>query len=314
MSQKNNSNYSNRGGGGPQNGKGNMFRRNGPGKFNSRSNQSRIGERHGGGPRKDSAGKLAAHSDLATLTYCEKGSSNLLTNLKEFTDGLRIICGREFGTLFEFERTGKYPEFTVPELITQELADEIEITSIQDNIDDPNTDNEVREEPLVPIEVIRAKQIRSAAQMEALERARLESWKIKVSLIAKEEQRFTENKAKLYWIMRGNLSKSSEEKLVEHLGDEWERIQSSHDVLELWKAIVATHNAISSGNNEMDKIRMERAFQTLRQGPDETPLMFKERFTKTLEAVKQLGVDISGNADPNYSQARLALMEILEFL
>ncbi len=83
MSQKNNSNYSNRGGGGPQNGKGNMFRRNGPGKFNGRSNQSQIGERHGGGSRKDSAGKLAARSDLATLTYCEKGSSNLLTNLKE---------------------------------------------------------------------------------------------------------------------------------------------------------------------------------------------------------------------------------------
>ena len=314
MSQKNSSNYPNRGGGGPQNGKGNHFRRNGPGKFNGRSNQSRFGEKHGGGSQKDSAGKLAARSDLATLTYCEKGSSNLLTNLKEFTDGLRIICGREFGTLFEFERTGKYPEFALPELITQELADEIEITSIQENIDDPNTDDELRQELLGAIEVIRANQIRSAAKMESLERGRLEAWKVRVGLIAKEEQRFNENKAKLYWIMRGNLSKSSEEKLVEHLGDKWETIQSSHDVLELWKAIVATHNAISSGNNEMDKIRMERAFQTLRQGPDETPLMFKERFTKTLEAVKQLGVDISGNADPNYSQARLALMEILEFL
>ncbi len=114
------------------------------------------------------------------------------------------------------------------------------------------------------IEVIRAKQIRSAEKMESLKRAILESWKIKVGLIAKEQQKFTENIAKLYWIMRGNLSKSSEEKLVEHLGDEWERIQGNHDVLELWKAIIATHNAISSGNNDMDKIRMERAFQTLR--------------------------------------------------
>ncbi len=166
MSQNNNSNYPNRGGGGPQIGKGNNFRRNGPGKFNGRSNQSRFGEKHGGGSQKDSAGKLAARSDLATLTYCEKGSSNLLTNLKEFSDRLRIICGREFGTLFDFERTGKYPEFTAPELITQELADEIKITSIQENIDDPNTDDEVRQELLVAIEVIRAKQIRSAAKME----------------------------------------------------------------------------------------------------------------------------------------------------
>jgi hypothetical protein len=280
MSQKNNSNNSNRGGGGPQNGKGSNFRRNGPGKFNGRSNQSRSGEKHGGGSQKDSAGKLAARSDLVTLTYCEKGSSNLLTNLKEFTDGLRIICGREFGTLFAFETTGEYPDFIAPELVTQELADEIEITSIQENIDDPDTDDEVRQELLAAIEVIRAKQTRSAARMECLERGRLESWKVQVAKIARAEQKFTEDKAKLYWVMRGNLSKSSEEKLVGHLGEEWERIQRSYDVLELWKAIVATHNAISSGNNDMDKIRMERAFQTLRQGPEESHQCSKSALRK----------------------------------
>jgi hypothetical protein len=77
-----------------------------------------------------------------------------LTNLKEFSEGLRIICGREFGTLFDFERTGKYPSFASTKLMTQKLADEIEITSIQDNIDDPNTDEEVQQELLVAIEVI----------------------------------------------------------------------------------------------------------------------------------------------------------------
>jgi hypothetical protein len=204
MSQKNNPNYSNRGGVGPQNGKGNHFRRNGPGKFNGRLNQSRSGEKQGGASQKDNAGKLAARSDLATLTYCEKGSSNLLTNLKEFTDGLRIIRGREFGNLFEFERTGKYPQFVAPELITQELADENEIMSIQDDIDDPNTDDELRQELLGALEVIRAKQIRTAAKMESLERSRLETWKIQVSIIAKDQQKFIENKSKLYWIIIGN--------------------------------------------------------------------------------------------------------------
>ncbi len=47
MSQKNNSNYSIRGGVGTQNGKENIFHRNGLGKFNGRSNQSRFGEKHG---------------------------------------------------------------------------------------------------------------------------------------------------------------------------------------------------------------------------------------------------------------------------
>ncbi len=58
MSQKNKSNYPNRGGGGPQIGKGNNFRRNGPGKFNGRSNQSHSSEKHGGGSQKDSAPRL----------------------------------------------------------------------------------------------------------------------------------------------------------------------------------------------------------------------------------------------------------------
>ncbi len=80
--------------------------------------------------------------------------------------------------------------------------------------------------------------------------------------------------------------------------------------MELWIAIIATHNALPSGNSEMDKIRMQRVFQTLRQRPEETPLMFKERFMVTLDGVKQLGVDISGNADPSYLPSNLALRYI----
>ncbi len=79
--------------------------------------------------------------------------------------GLRIISGREFRTLFDFERTGSYPNFAPTEFTSQELADEIEITSIQDNIDDPNTDEGTREELVVAIEIIRAKQIGSAANL-----------------------------------------------------------------------------------------------------------------------------------------------------
>ncbi len=104
MSQKNNSlNNSGRGGGGPQVGRNNQVRRGGSGKFRARGSSSRFGERHGGAALKDNAGKIGARSDLVVLTYCEKGSSALLTNLKEFEEGRRIISGREFGTLFDFE-------------------------------------------------------------------------------------------------------------------------------------------------------------------------------------------------------------------
>jgi hypothetical protein len=127
----------------------------------------------------------------------------------------------------------------------------------------------------------------------------------------KESVKFMENKAKLYWIIRGNLSKTSEEKLIEHLGEEWEAIQGRHDALDLWNAIVATHNAVSSGNNDMDIIKMRRHFEIIRQGPDETPLQYKERFKNALDAIQQLGVDISGeNGDATFSPHNLALRYI----
>ncbi len=80
-------------------------------------------------------------------------------------------------------------------------------------------------------------------------------------MIAKESLKFSDNKAKLYWIMRGNLSFSSKEKLNKDLGDEWEAIQGPHDALDLWNAIVATDNTVSLGNIDMNQIKMRRPFE-----------------------------------------------------
>jgi hypothetical protein len=88
MSQRNTSNSFGRGGGSPSLGKSNQVRRNGPGKFRVRGGNSRFGEKQGGAAQKDNAAKIGARSDLVILTYCEKGSSALLTNLKEFEEGL----------------------------------------------------------------------------------------------------------------------------------------------------------------------------------------------------------------------------------
>ncbi len=103
-------------------GKNNQARRNGPGEFRAPGGNSRFGEKQGGAAQKDNAAKIGARSDLVTLTYCEKRSSALLTTPKEFEEGLRIISGREFGTLFDFERTGSYPNFAPTEFISQELV------------------------------------------------------------------------------------------------------------------------------------------------------------------------------------------------
>ncbi len=98
--------------------------------------------------------------------------------------------------------------------------------------------------------------------------------------------------------MRFNLSTNPEEELIERLGEEWEAIQGRHGALDLWNAIVATQNAVSTGNNDVDRIKTRRHFETLRQGPDETPLMLKDSLTKALNAVAQLGEPTARNTDP----------------
>ncbi len=46
------------------------------------------------------------------------------------------------GTLFDFERSGDYPDFERTELITQELVDELELEDIQTKIDDSNIEED----------------------------------------------------------------------------------------------------------------------------------------------------------------------------
>ena len=111
--------------------------------------------------------------------------------------------------------------------------------------------------------------------------------------------------------MRFNLSTYSEEQLIEHLGEEWEAIQGSLDALNLWIAIVTTQNAVSTGNNDMDRIKMRRhlMLEMLRRGPNETPLMFQDSLKKALDAMEQLGDDTE-NTDVTLSQAYLATRNI----
>ena len=52
--------------------------------------------------------------------------------------------------------------------------------------------------------------------------------------------------------------------LIEQLGEEWEAIQGRHDALDLWNAIVATQNAVSTGTNDMDRVKTRRQFDPMK--------------------------------------------------
>ncbi len=82
-------------------------------------------------------GKQRARPDLVVFTYCEKGydnvpkrTSTLIKYLRDLVKGIRLICGINYGTGFDFERSGNYFDFKQTELITQELANGIQLEDI----------------------------------------------------------------------------------------------------------------------------------------------------------------------------------------
>ena len=70
--------------------------------------------------------------------------------LRDSVEGIRFICGINYGILFDFERSGNYPDFKQTELITQELVGKLELEDLQAKIDDRNIEEETRMEPQLP--------------------------------------------------------------------------------------------------------------------------------------------------------------------
>ena len=70
--------------------------------------------------------------------------------LRDLLEVIRLICGINYGTRFDFERSGNYPDFKPTELITQELVDKLQLEDLQAKIDDRNIEEETRMEPQLP--------------------------------------------------------------------------------------------------------------------------------------------------------------------
>ncbi len=132
MSARNAYRVPDRRGGGPQGGRNKgQVHRNGPGRFEMRFFQARKSDQQIAATQRGNTGKLGARSDPVVLTYCEKGSSTLMKYLRDFVEGIRYICGINYGNLFDFERSGNYPDFKQTELITQELVDKFQLEDLQ---------------------------------------------------------------------------------------------------------------------------------------------------------------------------------------
>jgi hypothetical protein len=93
----------------------------------------------------------------------------------------------------------------------------------------------------------------------------------------------------LFALIFAHLSPSSEHKVKED--ETWATVFAARDPLLLWRIIKKTHVAPTTGQTEIDKMTIRRIYNGLAQGKGETVYDFRERFNRTLEMRKSLGID-----------------------
>jgi hypothetical protein len=217
-----------------------------------RGNQrGRGGGNHGrgqAGPQSEKKAK-SARDDLCVLNY---GNSGVLTNLKQFEDELKIITGREFGDLGTFLTTNSYPEYNRPELLTAAAVHARELREARERVAEATNPIETAAAN-ADLQRITARHAAMTEEDTVAENLMLkEEWKLDLSIIKKRASAIDENKSKLFWLIRGQLSMQSEEKVKEYLLDQWRELEESQDPLTLWRAITRTHRAVTSGSAEVD--------------------------------------------------------------
>jgi hypothetical protein len=92
----------------------------------------------------------------------------------------------------------------------------------------------------------------------------------------------------LFALIFAHLSSSSEHKVKEEAT--WDAVFAARDPLELWKIISKTHIAPITGQTEIDKMTIRRTYNNLAHGKSETIYDFRERFNRTLEMRKSVGL------------------------
>ena len=110
-----------------------------------------------------------------------------------------------------------------------------------------------------------------------------------------EEADMRKKKPQLFATIWGQLSRESEEK-IRQLTHYEDSIRKTRDPLELWKAIRETHVIATSGVAEADAYKAEERYNNLRQRPDESLAMFKQRTDEALAAMRAVGAPIPTSA------------------
>lgn len=91
---------------------------------------------------------------------------------------------------------------------------------------------------------------------------------------------------------------SAESKQVIMQDNQWEALlQNRNDPLALWQVINQTHTIQAMGNEQLDRMTAREAYNRLRQGDQESLVMFKERYDRMIRTIEAYGIAAPEAAD-----------------
>ena len=158
--------------------------------------------------------RSSKRDELVTFQY----GKNCASNFAEFERGLEVIAGIEYGTLFTFARTGSYPVFINPRLETMELKRDREVLEAMNSIPDPIAQ-------AARIAEIQAEYVMPQAEWDAYNESFREEWKATIKQNTSDKAKMSQDKAKLFWLMRGSMSIESTDKVREYMLENWEQLE-----------------------------------------------------------------------------------------
>ena len=163
-------------------------------------------DRKGAGPVRPAAKPKSARDDICILRY-DRSSAN---NFAQFTRDLEVVAGTEYGPLFSFHKTDKYPIFETPVLMTVAKQETIEVASATLIQDIPAR--------TAALEAINVKyRAYSRAEVTDMNDVYKEVWRSEVKAQAEKNSKMLENKTRLYWLIRGQMSAESIDMVRAHL-------------------------------------------------------------------------------------------------
>ena len=168
---------------------------------------------------------LKKRSDISVLKYDKYSYANFFKFEKE----LEEIAGYEFGDLFSFSKTGRYPVTKIPTKRTiQDLIQE-EKSEIPSDLDDADFEAECEE-------IDERYREMSTSETQALENALKIEWENEIKAASTEKVKRKQDKVKLYWLIKSQLSTESLDVIKQHMLEDYAKLELVQDPLTLWKS------------------------------------------------------------------------------